>query len=256
MTASSQASSLQILKRILLFLSISLLFWISGGLYCIWLGYQESFLTLNAIRSDFWDGLMPHLTHLGDGLLLSSLIGFFLLPHKKAVLLNLILTLIVVSLFISLSKSYLFSDWYRPLRVFENSQEIFYISLDRLTRRSFPSGHSAAAGVILTFAAFAWERAFRLIGFLSGLLLILISYSRVYIGVHFLGDILVGSLLGVAFSALSIFFFHTRLESYFLSLAPRSNNSWTRGLYGLLILVLLADIYRLLSVYYWESMFT
>ncbi len=255
MTASSQPHATQVLKRIPVFLSIVLIFWIAGGSFCLWLGYKESFLFLNAIRFKFWDGLMPHLTHLGDGLLLSSLIGFFLLPHKRAELLNLVLTLIVVSLIISLCKSYLFSNWYRPLRVFENSQEIFYISLDRLTRRSFPSGHSAAAGVILSYAAFAWERPLRFVGLLAGLLLVLISYSRVYIGVHFLGDVLVGSFLGVGFSILSIYVFHSRLESYFVSLAPGSSRSWTFGLYGFIILVLLADIYRLLSVYYWESIF-
>lgn len=255
MSASPQLPPSVSPYRMVFFTGTLSLFWIVGGLVCWKLGYHQSFLTLNAFRLPVADVIMPHFTHLGDGLLLSCTLGFFLLPKQKAEIVNLVCTLILASLCISLAKSYLFSDWFRPLKVFEQSEEFYYISLDRLTRRSFPSGHSAAAGVILTFAAFVWEKSQRLVGVLLALLLIAISYSRLYIGVHFLGDILVGSFLGVAFAILGIYGVHPRLSSYFSSLSPKKDRQWTRSLYIFLIIVGIAELYRLLSVYYWERLF-
>ena len=239
-------------KSMMYFLATLSLFWLVGGVYCLAIGYHQSFLTLNAIRLPLADVIMPHFTHLGDGLLLSCTLGLFLMPNKKAVLVNLVGTLILTSLIISLTKSYLFSDWFRPLKVFEHTEDFYYISLDRLTRRSFPSGHSAAAAVILSFAAFVWEKARRWIGVLFGLTIIAISYSRLYIGVHFLGDILVGSLVGVACSVLSIWMFNSRLSAYFSGLSVKKNRGWTRGLYIFLAIVGVGELYRLMSVYYWE----
>ena len=252
MASDPQLSTPFRLDRMMYFLGTLSLFWVLGGLYCLGVGYHQSFILLNAFRLPLADAVMPHFTHLGDGLLLSCTVGFFLMPDKRAELVNLIVTLILSSFFISLAKSYLFSDWYRPLKVFEQTEEIFYISLDRLTRRSFPSGHSAAAGVILSFAAFVWEKQRRLFGVLLGLTVIGISYSRLYIGVHFLGDILVGSFVGVAFAVLGIFLFQPRLTSYFSSLSVKNNRHWTLGLYIFLVLVGIGELYRLMAVYYWE----
>lgn len=254
MTSDPQLPSPFRLNQMMYFLGTLSFFWLVGGIYCLVVGYHQSFLTLNAIRHPLADLIMPHFTHLGDGLLLSCTLGFLFMPDKKVELVNLVGTLILTSLCISLAKSYLFSDWFRPLKVFEHSEEIYYISLDRLTRRSFPSGHSAAAGVILSFAAFNWEKSKRLFGLLLACGVMAISYSRLYIGVHFLGDILVGSFIGVLCSVLSLYMFHPRLSAYFLSLSLKKNRGWTVGLYIFLALVGIGELFRLLSVYYWEMM--
>ncbi|HIZ83381.1 MAG TPA: phosphatase PAP2 family protein [Firmicutes bacterium] len=67
---------------------------------------------------------------------------------------------------------------------------------------SFPSGHSMNNAVVYLLLLFllwpilqkAWQRAAAAIGFC--LLPLLVGFSRMYLGVHYLGDILFGWLLG------------------------------------------------------------
>ena len=60
---------------------------------------------------------------------------------------------------------------------------------------SFPSGHAASAFTCATFLAFAWRHWWA-----AGAILVyagMIALSRVYVGVHYPTDVLVGSALGV-----------------------------------------------------------
>lgn len=57
---------------------------------------------------------------------------------------------------------------------------------------SFPSDHATLAAVIAVTAAFAWPKWG--IGFLA--LAFVIGFSRVYVGVHYPGDVLVGWAIG------------------------------------------------------------
>jgi membrane-associated phospholipid phosphatase len=62
------------------------------------------------------------------------------------------------------------------------------------TSRSFPSGHSASAFAFATaVAAFRPELGIGLRGLAA-----VVAYSRVHSGVHYPGDVLVGSLVGIA----------------------------------------------------------
>jgi membrane-associated phospholipid phosphatase len=63
---------------------------------------------------------------------------------------------------------------------------------------SFPSGHGSRCGVILTWAALLHPR----LGKFAPLLVAWILWSRVAIGIHYVGDVLVGFLLGLGLSRL------------------------------------------------------
>jgi undecaprenyl-diphosphatase len=58
---------------------------------------------------------------------------------------------------------------------------------------SFPSGHGARSGVILIWASILHP----LLGKWAPLLVLWIGWSRVAIGVHYVGDVVVGFLLGL-----------------------------------------------------------
>ena len=74
---------------------------------------------------------------------------------------------------------------------------------------SFPSGHTLAASVIygvipayLMSRARPWKRQV-VIGFAAFFLVTLVAFSRVYLGVHYVSDVLAAMAEGVAWLALS-----------------------------------------------------
>ena len=232
------------------FLGVFVMFWVLGSVFLIQMGYERSFLVLNAYRSPIADRLFPHVTHLGDGILLAALFGFSVLPKRKALFVSLVLTLILVSLAISLSKSYLFSDWNRPLGVFPNEGDFYYISLDRISRRSFPSGHSAAAAAMFTVFAFGWEQKKWAHGVLLAIAALVIAYTRLYIGVHFWADILLGTFIGVGIALGVLIALYPRLKTYFVSLSDSACRKWKIGLYIFISVAFLGNLFRLVTTYY------
>ena len=68
---------------------------------------------------------------------------------------------------------------------------------------STPSGHAQnSAAIFGHLAYFLWTRRGRALGvLLLGLLIVLVSLSRVYLGVHFAGDVLWGVATGLALAA-------------------------------------------------------
>jgi undecaprenyl-diphosphatase len=80
----------------------------------------------------------------------------------------------------------------RPVRDTENGTQARHVRMP--TSRSFPSGHSASAFAFATAAAtFMPELGLPLRGIAA-----VVAYSRVHIGVHYPGDVVVGSLVGMA----------------------------------------------------------
>jgi undecaprenyl-diphosphatase len=74
---------------------------------------------------------------------------------------------------------------------------------------SFPSGHATAAVAFYVFLAylilkFNNYKKIRLISALTVLIILLIGLSRLYLGVHYLSDVLAGYLIGLAGSLLGI----------------------------------------------------
>jgi len=68
---------------------------------------------------------------------------------------------------------------------------------------SFPSGHSATAfGVALILSIFEKNKKRSMLYFFAA---VLVGYSRVYLGQHFLQDVFFGSMIGVV-SALIVYF--------------------------------------------------
>ena len=87
----------------------------------------------------------------------------------------------------------------RPCHEYENIKNLI-VPQDQY---SFPSGHTAAA----TVAALLFSTALPVVAPLFFLLTILIAFSRIYLGVHYPSDVLMGFVLGVFSFSVSFIFF-------------------------------------------------
>lgn len=109
-------------------------------------------------------------------------------------------TLMTILLFSSLTSGMLKQIVARP-------RPTGLVALDNLKGYSFPSGHSTLAGTIAGYFYYTKKNwtdnkiiskivSMKKIGYLSIILAILTGISRLYLGVHFLTDVLMGLLLG------------------------------------------------------------
>lgn len=79
----------------------------------------------------------------------------------------------------------------------------------------FPSSHASNAFGVAVFSWLTMRNHLGWIGFLTFPLAFIISYTRIYLGVHYPGDILFGAALGAALGYLSWKILFVKLEKYF-----------------------------------------
>ena len=218
-------------------------------MYLLYLqGYKQSFLSLNHLYFPIGDAVFPHLTHLADGVLLTVIVALFYTRKDTAWVLTMAFGLLFMAVTVSILKFNVFPTWNRPPLIFDKLQ-IHYITNQNECCNTFPSGHSATAACMFTFFAFQWEKSRKYYGIFAAFTTILLGYSRIYIGVHFLGDVLFGSLVGflIALGCLSLVYpFVTKKLTLF---SPPVLKHFDSGLRLIAVLLLLFDIIRIANIY-------
>lgn len=145
------------------------------------------------------DGVLSFLSRLGDHgylwIAVALLLLFFKKTRKGAICaaLSMILTLLVVNLTLKPLVGRI-----RPYDVIEGLSILVPVEKGL----SFPSGHSANG---LACAWVLWRMLPRKIGLPALLLAILISLTRLYVGVHYPTDVLAGIAIGIAMAELAMF---------------------------------------------------
>jgi undecaprenyl-diphosphatase len=163
------------------------------------------FKIINAHHTPFLDGFFTCVSYLGNGWIIIPLfLAFAVWCTPKNRRSRTIIFTTVVLLISGLSNSAVkeLADRRRPSAYFvspEINQQVekrrsyeVHVVQDKLYKHSFPSGHAGtaftlAALLVLIFGTQFWP-AFLVAAF--------VGYSRVYMGVHFPFDILVGGFMG------------------------------------------------------------
>lgn len=91
----------------------------------------------------------------------------------------------------------------RPCHDLDDDEQI----INRPRFYSFPSGHTTASFTMLSVAVFRGLPLYVVLPI--ALLATLISFSRIYLRVHYLTDVIAGVILGFTCGALSVLFFHS-----------------------------------------------
>lgn len=145
--------------------------------------------------------VMKGITHLGDPVTVISVCLFlFLVPRSRRTIALPISVAVIISALLNFILKNIF-DRERP----------DILRLINETGYSFPSGHAMInATLYAMFILYIWK-CFRnthqkmIISALCAALVIAIGFSRIYLGVHYFGDVLGGWLFGLA---ISVFVFH------------------------------------------------
>jgi len=179
---------------------------VAGAILLLSTGDVAIFRYINQHHTPSLDVIMYYSTMLGEGaviaLVLLVLMGksslrnwwYFTAALLSAVLPSLITQLVKRSI-----------DAPRPLKFFNGADWIHLLPhWPRHLEHSFPSGHTCGAFAFLTFLALLLPSRYRPWGLLLLILGLLVAYSRIYLAVHFMRDVYVGSILGTGFTLLVI----------------------------------------------------
>ena len=201
----------------LLLLSGTVLFW----------GYKESFIQIHSQRNLIFDLCMPWITFLGNGGVAGT-IGWILLRKKgNNNIITFVIILIVTGFAVQGLKRGPFLDWNRPPFELQDTIPIYTLPQKKLMRHSFPSGHATTAAAWAITMILVGKYRKRWVGIAIACVGLAIGYSRIYLGVHFPGDVLAGFIFGGGIAWLFIHFLHPKWERWFPKLNTSKILKWT-----------------------------
>lgn len=155
------------------------------------------FLFFNGIHSPFFDPIMAFITAKETWYpLYLALIGFIIYRYKKRcwIIIPCIILVVVLADQISVKMFKEVFHRLRPSRL-EDLKPFIHLVGKKGGKYGFVSSHAANSFAAATFLAFLFRNRIFTWSILSWAAIV--SYSRVYVGVHYPGDILCGAILGM-----------------------------------------------------------
>jgi len=192
------------------FFSCFLFFFGVGLTFLLTEGKATSFIYLNPYHGNYLDSFFIYLTFLGDGLFAVLVIALFLLMRRWSPALQLLTAFLLSALVAQVLKN--FFSMPRPKQFFAPGQYAFFITgVTHTGFASFPSGHSTSIFALVTLLALFEKNKKANVAYL--LVAVAVGYSRIYLGQHFLGDVLMGSFIGVTMAVLVYWLFSKKFHS-------------------------------------------
>ena len=205
-------------KQNRIFLIGYLIFAIIAIYVLTWYSKADGFFLMNPWHSDFLDMVFIPFTYFGDGFFIITL-GVVLFFLKRKMLSLMILSSYLISGIIAQILKYFIVEA-RPAFYLEKTNYPHFIDGVTLHNfHSFPSGHTASAFALAAVLSFAIKHKNYSVLFL--LWALLVGYSRMYLGQHFMDDVFAGSLIGILTSVFCWIYFQNGFRKILIKKFPK-----------------------------------
>lgn len=186
----------------LYFLSFSI-FLLFALIFCCTFSKATNFISLNFIHTHSLNNFFTFYTYLGDGVLALLVFAVLIIFRKYLEATHILVAFLTSGIVAQVMKNITHAP--RPRAFFKPG---FYSNfIEGVTQSgwtSFPSGHTTTAFALATVLALHARN--KTWGILYLLLAIGEAYSRIYLGQHFLEDVVAGALIGVFFAIVTYYF--------------------------------------------------
>ncbi|SDG71240.1 phosphatase PAP2 family protein [Psychroflexus sediminis] len=170
---------------------------------------RELFLFLNNLGTKEWDWFWVMITEKEVSYPLYLIL--LILIYKKIKLRGLVITMLVVALMITFTDQLanFFKDSFERLRPC-NEAFIEYgrYLAKRCGKYGYFSGHAISSFAVATLISSVLKPYYKNVFYWMFAWAILVTYSRIYVGVHYPGDIITGALMGIVTGFLFFKFHH------------------------------------------------
>ena len=145
--------------------------------------------TLEGIRNDFLNSVFEIITMLGEEVIVVLILSLIYFIFDKMLAKKIFFTIIT-----SMNINGVVKNIARVSRPFANG-EVTPVKADTATGYSFPSGHTQNFSTWSTAFAIQFKKWWGFV--IAGVLIILVGFSRMYLGVHYPSDVIFGALFGI-----------------------------------------------------------
>ena len=165
----------------------------------------DLFLFLNGMQSAFLDPIMYWISHKLFWIPMYLLIAFLMIKRYR---MRGVLMLFFIGIVITLcdqTTSNLLKDLVQRLRPSHEPQLKGLVELSKAGpggRYGFVSSHAANVFGLASFLWFVLDKQFKWLKYWLFVWAVLVSYSRIYNGVHYPGDVVVGGFIGFVYGFL------------------------------------------------------
>ena len=177
----------------------------------------ELFLFLNSLGSPVFDNIWIYLSYKEANILFYSILLIFYSYYKSFKLSEVLYLLLIVAIMITITDqtANLFKDSFQRLRpcydeVIKDSVRIVKEGCGG--KYGFFSAHASNSFSLAIFFGLLFRDKYKNIISFTVLYASLISYSRIYLGVHFPLDLLCGSLFGIIIGFIIFIFYDKQLN--------------------------------------------
>ena len=196
------------------FTFLTIVFVIITANICIWIGSNNLFISLvNFSHFRFLNIVFTCISFLGNGYFAVGLSFLYILNNRTTIVgIQLLLAFIVSGLLAQFLKKIF--NLPRPREFFNNTIYESILTNAHGGYTSFPSGHTTTAFACAFILCHIYKGKLVQVGLF--IIAVLVAYSRVYLGHHFVEDVLAGAVLGTLSSWLIVKLFvpNTKFKMY------------------------------------------